>query len=223
MEKISQQSIVRSFGIAGILGGIILFIGDMLIFYSPTETNLIINMSTVSNTRIIASGVCALFSSWFYLLGAFHVSYAFNSSKLIAKNIILFCLGGIGIAYGIVHAEYIAIATSAKLSAEYQLNMQSAIALAVQANQILRMIIYPLFAILSFVFINNVLRKKTLYSNWILLFYPLIPFLIQNIISNNLTGKWKVIIAGGYLNLILIIFYTASTINLWNKFKSKDK
>ncbi len=29
MEKISQQLIVRSFGIAGILGGIILFIGDM--------------------------------------------------------------------------------------------------------------------------------------------------------------------------------------------------
>ena len=54
-------------------------------------------------------------------------------------------------------------------------------------------------------------------NEWIILFFPLIPFLIQDFICNNLTGNIWIIVCGGYLNHILIIFFTASTIALWNK------
>ena len=68
-----QQSLNRLFGISGILGGIILFCEDMLIYYSSAETNLLKNMSVALDTRIIASGMCDLLSSWLYLLGAFPI------------------------------------------------------------------------------------------------------------------------------------------------------
>jgi len=33
-------------------------------------------------------------------------------------------------------------------------------------------------------------------------------FLLNGIIVGNLTGKWKIIIGGGYLNFILLLFFT---------------
>ena len=99
------------------------------------------------------------------------------------------------------------------------INLQSSVILASQTNQVLRMIIYPIFGLLSVLFIYSVWKKKTLYPQWIILFYPLIPFLLKNVISDNLSGITKVVLIGGYLNIMLIIFYTASTISLWNKIK----
>lgn len=213
----NNQLLNRLFGISGILGGIILFLGDMLIYFSTDGTNLLNNMSLVSDNRIIASSLAGLFSSWLYLLGAFHVYYAFKTTNPIVKNTILLCFGSIGISYGIIHSEYIAIATNAILAQNNNLDLQSSVFLAQKANQILRIVIYPIFTILSILFIYNVWIKKTLYTKWIILFYPLTPLLLKNIISNNISGLMKVIIIGGYFNIILIIFFTASTIILWNE------
>ena len=75
----------------------------------------------------------------------------------------------------------------------------------------------PIFGLLSFLFITQVWKRKTLYPRWILLFFPLIPFLLEDVICKNLSGSISIIICGGYLNHILIIFFTASSIALWNK------
>ena len=81
---------IRFFGIAGMLGGIILFIGDMLFYYSPNSTDFLQNMAVTSDARIIASGVCALLTSWLYLLGAGQVYYAFKIDQSKAKYIVFF-------------------------------------------------------------------------------------------------------------------------------------
>ena len=49
------------------------------------------------------------------------------------------------------------------------------------------------------------------------LYNELIPFLLEDVICKNLSGSISIIICGGYLNHILIIFFTASSIALWNK------
>ena len=46
---------------------------------------------------------------------------------------------------------------------------------------------------------------------------PLIPFLLEDVICKNLSGSISIIICGGYLNHILIIFFTTSSIALLNK------
>ena len=216
-----SQYWIRVLGVFGILGGLILFAGDMLLYYDPVNMSLKRNMGNASDFRIIASGVCALFAAWFYMLGLGQVYYAFKTTKPIFKNGILISFGGILISYGIVHGAFLAIATTAKLATEHSLDINEAVLLSEKTNEILRLFVYPLFGILSILFISQVWKRKTLYPRWIILFFPLIPFLIEDLVTQYLQNNIWIIIKGGYLNIILVIFFTASTIALWNIKKSE--
>ena len=207
----------RVLGIFGILGGITLLTGDMLFYYDPVNSNLFENMGNASDSRIIYSAVTALLAAWFYMLGVVHVYQAFKPAKVVIKNTVLICFAAITISYGVVHGAFVAIATSSKLAVQNNLNLNEAVSLASEANNMLRLIVYPIFGLLSILFITQVWKRKTLYPRWIILFFPLIPFLIQDFICNNLSGNIWIVVCGGYLNHILIIFFTASTIALWNK------
>ena len=214
---------IRLLGIFGILGGLTLLAGDMLFYYSPINTNIRENMGNVSDFRIIASGVTSLLAAWLYVLGTVQVYYAFSPAKPIIRNTVLICFAAISIAYGVIHGMYVAIATSAKLAIQNNLDLNEAVSLAVDANNTLRLLVYPIFGLLSFLFIVQVWKGKTLYPRWIILFFPLIPFLAQGFICKNLSGKILTIVCGGYLNLILIVFFTASTVALWNLKESESK
>jgi hypothetical protein len=203
-------------GLAGILGGLVLFTGDMLFYFDSTSTDIKLNMGNASDFRITISGITALIASWLYMIGLVQVHYAFSPATKIVRNIVVVCFAGILISYGIIHAAYLAIATTAKIAVQNQLDMNTTTALASAVNQKLRLIIYPVFAVLSFVFIVQVWKKKTLYPRWMVFFFPLVPFLFQGLISSALSGNIRIIISGGFLNLILVIFFTASTIALWH-------
>ncbi len=208
---------LRATGIFGILGGLILFAGDMLFYYDPNSTDFLQNMSKVSDLRIMISGLTALFATWFYMLGLIQVHFAFKPATTISRNIVIISFASILIAYGVIHGSYTAIATTAKLSLQNSLDIKVATALAIKSNELLRLFVYPSFALLSFVFIFQVWKQKTFYPKWIIMFFPLIPFLFQGLLNKFLTGNIRTIIVGGFLNIILIIFFTASTIALWNK------
>ncbi len=208
----------RISGLSGILGGLVLFAGDMLLYYNDSGTDLLKNMGNSSDLRIILSGISALVATWLYLIGLSQVYYAFKPSSVNIIKIVVICFAAIFIIYGIVHAEYIAIAVTAKLSIQNQLNIAESTKLATQTNNILRLFAYPFFAVLSFLFIKQVWIKKTLYPRWIILFFPLIPFLFKDIVSSLLSGRAWLIIMGGYLNLLIVFFFLASTISLWNKY-----
>ncbi len=207
---------LRFFGLAGIVGGLLLFSGDMLFYFNSASTNIKLNMAKASDFRILINGVIALFSTWFYLLGAGQVYYAFGSASKTARNIVVVSFAAILVSYGIVHSAYIAIATTAKVALQNQLDIETATALASATNQFIRLIIYPVFALFSFVFIWQVWKKKTFYPRWIILFFPLVPFLFKGLFSKILSGSIWIVVSGGYLNLILILFFTASSIALWN-------
>jgi hypothetical protein len=211
-----NQFWIRVLGIFGIFGGLTLFAGDMLFYYDPINTNFRENMGNASDFRIITSGITALIATWFYMLGLIQVYYALKPTKPLLRNIILICFGAILTAYGVIHGAYVAIATTARLATENDLDLNNTVALATEANNILRLFVYPIFGLLSIVFIAQVWKRKTLYPRWIILFFPLIPFLIQSFVCKNLSGNIWIIICGGYLNIIMIIFFTASTIALWN-------
>ena len=206
----------RLFGVLGILGGITLLTGDMLFYYDPLNSNLLRIWVTHLIQELSKCSYGSL-AAWFYMLGVVHVYQAFIQTKPIIKNTILICFAAITISYGVVHGAFVAIATSSKLAIENNLDLNDSVALANEANNTLRLIVYPIFGLLSILFITQVWKRKTLYPRWIILFFPLIPFLIQDFICNNLSGNIWIIVCGGYLNHILIIFFTASTIALWNK------
>ena len=211
---------IRAFGVFGMLGGLTLFAGDMLFYYDPVNTNFLENMSNSSDNRIILSAVTALFATWFYMLGVGQIYYAFKPSSKVMRNIVVISFSAIFITYGVVHGAYVAIATSARIAAENNLNLEETASLAKQANNVLRLFGYPIFAIMSYAFISEVWKKKTLYSRWIIFFFPLVPFLFKDLINSMVSGPMDVIIRGGFLNLILVLFFLASTVDLW---KTKDR
>jgi len=213
----NQKKIISISGILAILGGILLFTGDMLLYYNGNQTDKLLNMATVSNERIILSGVLALLSTWFYLFGLLQVNNAFQPVSASIRQIVVLLFGDIFIAYGVIHGAYMAIATTAKLGYHNHLDLMESAKLAIDINNTIRLCVYPLFAVLSAIFIYQVWHRKTLYPRWMIFFFPLLPLLLKNIIWNNLDGKWQIIIAGGYYNLILILFFAASTVALWNK------
>ncbi len=213
----NKQFWIRLSGILGAIGGVVLFAGDMLFYYDPVNYNLIENMANTSGFRIVASAIAALIATWLYLAGLIQINFALRPVKSLYKNIILACFMAIFTAYGIVHGAYVAIATSAKLAVTHNLELKQSVDLAVQVSQTLRFIVYPVFALLSVVFITQVWNRQTLYPRWMVFFYPLLPFLGQFVICQHLTGSVKAIICGGYLNLLLIVFFTVSTIALWRK------
>lgn len=211
-----NQFWLRCTGLIGAFGGLILFVGDMLLYYDESSVFLMQNMGNASDFRITASAVSALFATWFYIIGLAQVYYAFKTVNPILRNAVIILFGAVLITFGIVHGEYIAIATSAKLSIQHNINIEIATSLASKINQTLRLFVYPFVAVLSFIFFSAVLKRKTLYPRWIVFFFPLIPFLIQNYVTKYLPNNLWIIIDGGYLNLILIVFFLASTISLWN-------
>ena len=210
-----NQTWLRTLGILGLLGGLILFAGDMLFYFDASNANIKMNMGNASDIRILLSGITALIATWFYLLGLVPVYYALKPTKSGVRNTIIISFAGILTAYGIIHGAYVAIATTAKVAVEYQLDIEIVTALASKINQTLRLFVYPLFALLSFLFIYQVWKRKTLYPRWIILFFPLIPFLFRGILGKFLEGSIRIVIMGGYFNLILVIFFAASTIALW--------
>ncbi len=208
---------LRLMGLSGILGGLILFAGDMLFYFDSYSIDLKKNMGNVSDLRIMLSGLFALFATWLYIIGIGQIYYAFKPSKTNIRNIVVACFAGIMIAYGIVHGAYVAIAISAKLAVQNNLDIETATFLASKTNQLIRIFIYPLFILLSFFFIRQVWVKKTLYPRWIIWFFPLIPFPLQWILKSTLSGWLWIITVGGFFNILLIVFFTASTVALWNK------
>ncbi len=211
-----NQFLQRASGVSGILGGLILFAGDMLFLSDTEQSDFLISMAHNTDFRITVSGLTALVASWCYVLGLGQIYYAFGPSKQIIRNIILISLGGILIAYGVAHGTYVAIAATAKVAAENNLDIVESSKLARQIYDLIVLFVYPVFAICSFVFITQVWKRKTLYPRWIILFYPLIPFLLQSVFDKILIGKTWIIVMGGYLNLLFVVFFTASTIALWN-------
>jgi hypothetical protein len=212
-DLITRQSAIV-FGLSGILGSLVLFTGDMLFYFNGESTDLIANMAGSSSERIVVSGVCALVAAWLYTLASGQIYYAFQPARMWIRLTALFSFAAIMIAYGVVHGAYIAIAVSAKNAELLGMAPDSLTALAVTANNALRSVTYVPFGIFSIVFLVAVWARKTSYPRWFVLFCPVFPFLVSGRIVGNLEGRWKTVVGGGYLNLLLLVFFFASTLVL---------
>jgi len=196
------------------LGSLTLFAGDMLFYYNGAQTDLLVNMAGASPERITWSAIFALLASWLYVAGAGQIYYAFQPHKARARWIVFYSFVMIMIAYGVIHGAYVGIATSARNAAALGLPPETLSALAIAVNRAMRTVVYLPFAVFTAGFTVSVWKRQTHYPRWILFFSPIVPFLVQGWIVGALKGAAKTVIGGGYLNLILLLFFVASTIAL---------
>ena len=214
-SNIITQKMAVWMGFSGILGSLVLFAGDMLFYYNGEQSDFIANMAYSSSERIILSGTSALIAAWLYTFASGQVYYGFQPTKKWIRMTVFISFAAIMISYGVIHGAYVAIATSAKNAIEVGISPNSFTELAIATNNMLRYVTYLPFAIFTILFIPTVWMKKTYYPRWVLLFSPIILFLLNGVVTENIAGRMKIIIGGGYLNLILLIFFTTSTIALW--------
>ncbi len=202
-------------GLSGILGSLVLFAGDMLFYYNGEKTDFVANMAAVSPERIIASGICALVGAWLYTLGSGQVYYAFQPARRWIRLTVFLAFAAVMIAYGVIHGAYVAIAVAARNAAQAGLPPEAMTDLATAVNNALRNITYLPFGIFTVLSIPAVWTGETRYPRWVLLFSPIVLFLLGDPVTGSLEGKLQTIIGGGYLNLILLVFFSSSTVALW--------
>lgn len=209
---------VRSLGFAGVLGGLLCFIGDMLFYYVDGSIDITANMGEVSFDRIVLSGLLSLPSCWLYLAGCLQVYLAFQPASKAAQVVVGVGMVMIMTGFGMVHANYVAIAVAVQFAKEHKLSLHQALNNAIASNNALRMPLYLTFAVVSLVFIPVVLTRSTHYPCWMCAAYPLLMFLLNYPIGYACLALPNVyqVIVGGYLNLMMVIFFGCSTIALWN-------
>ncbi len=207
---------MRWLGLAGMLGAITLFAGDMLYYYSPDGgLSPAQTMATVSQTRLLAGGVSALFAGWLYLLGAGQFYLALRPAGKAIALVAGACFAATMVSYAVAHAAYFSIAIGAGLAQELHSSLPDATRLPWQYFELLIRITYAPIAVATILFIYALLKGRSHYPRWILPLFPTFPFLIEGLLLRPLEGTWLTILGGGFLNLIMLLFYAASTIALW--------
>ncbi len=201
-------------GLSGIAGSLVLFTGDMLFYYDGAGTDLLVTMAGVSRQRIVLSAVCALIAAWLYTAASGQIFFAFQPARTWCRRGAFLSFAAIMIAYGVVHGAFVAIAVSAGNAATAGLPPDALIGTAAAVDGALRSVAYAPFIVFTLLFLYCVPTGRTRYPRWFVLFCPVIPFLLGDFVTGSLEGRWRTIVAGGYLNLILLVFFTASTLTL---------
>jgi len=209
-------TIIRLCGIAGILGGLVTGIGDLLYNHIPGSTQTLYEkISTFLQKRLVTAGILGLIGSWLYLFSAFHVYYAFLSAgNLIALTVsISFAL--VAVAYGVAHASYYAIGSAAKVAQENQLDVTSAGKLGEALYLKLVLITYIPVVVFSLLTIYAVIAGRSAYPIWMFIFLPIVPYLLRSVVLKILRGRVHEIIRDSYDNFVLLLYFLVSTLVLW--------
>ncbi|BDD06854.1 DUF6796 family protein [Aureibacter tunicatorum] len=205
----------RLSGILGIIGSSMLFYGDYLFHYVPGSTDMLYNLTQISDFKIYINAFIAVVATWLYLASVFHIYYSFSPSSPVIRNLITALFSTVFLMYGIEHAAYLSLAISAKISALHNLPLEETTAFAWKIFTGIESMGSFIALFLTLLFLIQVLRKQTLYPRWMIVFFPSILLIFKPSLSGFLTGDVWTVIIGGYYNLIMIVFFTVSTLTLW--------
>jgi len=198
--------------IAGLLGAILMFCGDMLLYYTPDDFNyesgnnqsviqaVIDVMKEIPASRLYLGGILGTFSTFLYCVGFYHIvvitSVEWKTIAYIAFFVL--CLGIIGGGTYHTHCAYLGLLGDEKYSdaREIVVNYFSKTALIMYIGEGIG------FILLIILIITN----NTVLPPWSFLLSPGILFLLKKPLRRLPKGI-RVIVSGGWTNLISVIYY----------------
>ncbi len=210
-ESRKTRAMILAYGLAGVAGALVLFAGDMLFYYQPGSDDFLANMAAAAPGRVVASGLCALLAAWLYALGSGQVYLALAPAAAWLRALVFGSFAAVMIAYGVIHGAYVAIVVAARNAAAAGQNPAAAVELAWRANEAMRDVTMIPFAVFTVFFTWAVLTGRSLYPRWVLVFSPVVLYLLKGPLVSRLSGGWLVVLGGGYLNLLLLVFFAVST------------
>jgi hypothetical protein len=207
---------LRLFGISGILGSMLFIAGDLLYHHIPGSRNSpSVKMSMLAESRLLNAGTLGLIGCWFYTLASMHIYLAFQPAGELFALVVLVVIAAIMICYGITHTAYFSIAAGAKVAARSGSDVESGGRLGTIFFQRLVYITYLPVAIASLMMIYGIAAGRSLYPMWMVLFLPIITYLLKTPVTRVLKGRLQEIIKDSYDNFVLFVFFSLSTIVLW--------
>ena len=208
---------LRLFGISGILGSILFIFGDLSYNHVPGSKNSpATKMSQMPESRLLNAGTLGLVGCWFYSLASLHLYMAFRPAGDIFAFIFWLAFAATMICYGISHTAYFAIAAGAQVAAKLGSEAESGGKLGNAFFQRLVYITYIPVAISSIMMIYGIVAGRSLYPRWMVIFLPIVIYLLKTPVTRILKGRLQEIIYDSYDNIVLFVFYVLSTLVLWN-------
>ena len=199
----------------GLAGALLMFAGDMLLYYTPEDfacgpkssagerINAIIDvMKELPAGRVMAGGMIGPIAAFLYCIGFYHIVLITNEQTytLAMAAFLLSCFGIIiGGAYH-SHCAYLGL-----LGDDGGRNALNA---AMKYFQKMPLILYAGEGIGFLLLIFLIVTGKTVLPRWIFLLSPGMLFLLKPAVSRLPKGA-RVIISGGWMNLISVIYYSA--------------
>jgi len=209
-------TIIRFCGIAGILGALIMGTGDLLYHHIPdSRLSLSERMSSLPQDRLVKAGALGLIGSWLYCLSAFHLYYVFLPVGIDFALAISCSFAMVAIAYGVGHASYYAIGSSAKVARENNLDIEAAGKMGEALFSRIVLITYIPVAIAMLLMLYGIVSGRSAYPIWMAVFLPIVPYLLRVPVLKILRGKARELVRDSYDNFVLLIFFLMSTIVLW--------
>lgn len=220
-------------GIAGSVGGLLLYVGDMLNYFSAhnpapggtfTQATLA-TLAQVESGRLIASGALGVICAWLYTIGAWQVYQALLPSGKRLAIITAGAFAALMIYMGQFHTAIVPYALGAKVVALAN-GQEALVNLATQLpsayfGALLTVLVIP-FLPFTIGFLYAVLRGGTRYPRWMALLTPslllVVGHALETIPPPTSDGAYTLLIAiaGGYANLSMLLFFAVSTVLLWN-------
>ena len=199
----------------GLAGALLMFAGDMLLYYTPEDfacgpkssaeerINAIIDvMKELPAGRVMAGGMIGPIAAFLYCIGFYHIVLMTNEQTytLAMAAFLLSCFGIIiGGAYH-SHCAYLGL-----LGDDGGRNALNA---AMKYFKKMPLILYAGEGIGFLLLIFLIVTGKTVLPRWIFLLSPGMLFLLKPAVSRLPKGA-RVIISGGWMNLISVIYYSA--------------
>lgn len=201
---------IVSTGIAGIIASCLMYTGDMLLYFTAKpvasfQEEIVQIMSEISPERLQAGGLLGPVSAFLYMTGFYHIYLLVKpESNKIAK--VLFGLLCFGIMYGgAFHTHFTFLGFIAGFGNAELLQLAENFAVL---NYYF--VLFPglmAYALLAYL----IIAKKTFYPRWVVVFSPIILFWFSGLVKH-LPQPLMMLTAGGWSNMIFIIFFSISTV-----------
>ncbi len=201
----------------GLVGALLMFVGDMTLYYSKSDLvlgkeaslQLLVDiMKGESRTRLYAGGIIGPMASLLYCIGYYHL-VLFIDEKYIIAGWCCFFVNCLGIIFGgAYHSHCAYYGLIGRLENEGALNEVSKY-LSVQKLFVLGLQGIGFLALAVFI-----VAGWTALPGWMILLSPGILFLFAPL-TRKLPKGLHIVIGGGWTNLISVIYYAAALVTIF--------
>ena len=206
--------------LVGLVAALMMFAGDMLLYYTPDDfaysanstseekMNAIRNvMKALPPKRVMAGGMLGPVTAFLYCVGFYHIVLMTDDQMhtLAMTAFLLSCFGIItGGAYH-SHCAYIGL-----LGDEKHKNSLDIVSTYFQK---MPLILYAGEGLGFLLLIILIVADSTVLPQWMFILSPGVLFLLKPVVARLPKGI-RIIVSGGWTNLISVIYYTAVLITI---------